>query len=257
MDKLMPQGPRSAAGKRKPQTLRELAAARPTARAAIPDIIAEAIREAVATGILEQGTPLRQNEIAADFGVSSIPVREALRRLEALGFVEALPNRGFIVSRISIEEIREIFDMRVALEPMLIRLAIPRLAADDLAAARQALLDLADERDSTQWGALNWRFHSILFAPAERPRTLKILENLHVHIDRFLRLQMSLVDGQRTSRGEHLAILEACRDRDVDLAVRLLTEHVEVVGQTIVGFAARSERPRRPPSTRQQSAKQE
>src|SRR5262249_22273577 len=180
------------------------------------------------------------NDIAADFGVSSIPVREALRRLEALGFVEALPNRGFIVSRISIEEIRELFEMRVALESMLIRLAVPRLSAADLAAAREALLDLAAEPDSTRWGPLNWRFHGLLYAAAERPRTLAVVENLHVHIDRFLRLQMSLVDGQRTSRREHMAILEACRKRDPELAARLLTEHVEAVGQTIVRFAART-----------------
>jgi DNA-binding GntR family transcriptional regulator len=221
----------------RPETLHELAVATRLSRAITPELIAETIREAIAPGILEQRAPLRQKDIVADFAVSSIPVREALRRLEALGFIELAPNRGFIVSRVSIDEIREMFDMRVALEPLLIRLAVPKRATEDLTAARQVLQELDDESDSMRWGELNWRFHSRLYAAAARSRTLSTLANLHAQVDQILRLQMSLVDAQRTSRREHLAILAVCKEGDAELAADLLIEHIKVVGDTIVGFA--------------------
>ena len=97
-----------------------------------PDLIADALREAILRGIFQEGQSLRQDEIATQFGVSRIPVREALKQLEAEGLVTLHLNRGAIVSVLTAQEAQEICEIRSALEVKAIQLAIPKFRETDI-----------------------------------------------------------------------------------------------------------------------------
>ena len=107
-----------------------------------------------------------------------------------------------------------------------------------LAASHQQMLEA--EQDINKWGHWNWQFHETLYRPAARPRTLAIVANVNQHIDRLLRVQMSLVDGKRKSRREHGAILAACERRHVEKAISLLEQHISGVRAIILAFARQS-----------------
>lgn len=217
--------------------LRDLAKRTPK-RPSTPELIASTLREAIVGGLVGAGTQLRQSEIAAAFGVSVIPVREALRQLEAQGFVVLHHNRGAVVSEISLDEIAELFDVRLALESMVLAAAVPNLAEDDFRKAESYSRALDEENDVHRWGHWNWLFHEALYVPANRHRTVAILANLHGHIDRIVRLQMSLEGGRSKAHREHSAILRACRHRDAPRAVALLEKHIRDVRDIVLRFAA-------------------
>ena len=202
-----------------------------------PDVIATVLREAIVSGALAGGEQLRQSEVAAEFGVSIIPVREAMRQLLAEGFVVLQHNRGAVVTEISIDEITELFDVRLALETMLLGLAVPQLGLADLEQAAAYQRAFEAEPDINKWAHWNWLFHETLYRPAARPRTLAIVANVNQHIDRLLRLQMALVNGKHKSRREHGTILAACRRRDATRAVSLLRQHISGVRAIILAFA--------------------
>jgi DNA-binding GntR family transcriptional regulator len=219
-------------------TLRELAQGAAAGHPSTPEMIATVLRQAIVTGAIQGGEQLRQSEVASAFGVSAIPVREALQQLVAEGFVILQRNRGAIVAEVSVDETNELFDLRVALETILLASAVPNLKPADIdkAADYQSALDAED--DTTQWGILNWKFHEALYRPAGRPRTLSIVANINRHVDRLLRLQMSLVDGKRKSRREHGAILMACRRGETEKAVSLLEQHIRGVEAIILRFVS-------------------
>ena len=137
------------------------------------DIVAEGLRRGILSGALESGQPLRQEQIAKDFEVSAVPVREALRQLAGEGLVTLTPNRGARVSEVSYEEAREITEIRIALESLALRLSVPNITEDDLRQAEE-VLDLWDAaEDPATFAALNWRFHTVLYEPARQPRRLR------------------------------------------------------------------------------------
>lgn len=199
-----------------------------------PDLIAEALREAILRGIFQEGQSLRQDEIATKFGVSRIPVREALKQLEAEGLVKLHLNRGATVSILSPAEAQEICEMRSALEATAIDLAIPKLTETDLEKANEILVATDSSTDPAQWAKLNWEFHSTLYEKADRPRLLATIKNLHINVDRYVRLQMAKMDYGEYSQKEHYQILKACRQKDVETAVKLLKEHIDRAGQKLV-----------------------
>jgi DNA-binding GntR family transcriptional regulator len=219
-------------------TLKELARAA-AEQPSTTDLIAAALRKTIVSGAIRGGAQLRQSELAAEFGVSVIPVREALQRLVAEGFVILQRNRGAIVAEVSLSETSELFDLRVALETMLLASAVPQLTAADIERAAHYQRALDEESDINLWGTLNWRFHEALYRQAARPRTLAIVANINQHVDRLLRLQMSLVDGKQKSRREHGAILTACRRGDAQKAVSLLQQHIRGVEAIILRFIAK------------------
>jgi DNA-binding GntR family transcriptional regulator len=222
-----------------PPSLRDLASEAIMARPSTPDMIVAVLREAIISGVLPGGEPLRQSELAEQFEVSIIPIREALRQLSAEGFVTMHRNRGVLVTQTSLAEIHELFDLRVALETMLIEAAVPKLRPADLAAAAEYQRAFDEETDINRWGQCNWKFHEALYLPAGRSRTLAIVANINRHVDRLLRLQMSLVDGKRKSRREHGAIFEACCKGKVERVVSLLRQHIRGVEEIILTFASK------------------
>jgi len=201
-----------------------------------PDLIADALREAILQGIFREGQSLRQDEIATQFGVSRIPVREALRQLEAEGLVTLHLNRGATVSVLTTKEAQEICEIRSALEVLAIQLAIPKLTELDLEKAAVILSATDSATDAGLWAKLNWEFHATLYAIADRPRLLAIIKNLHVNTDRYVRLQMEQMDYLERSQKEHYQLLDACRQRDTKTAVRLLKRHIETAGEQLVTY---------------------
>ncbi|MBE9005781.1 GntR family transcriptional regulator [Fortiea sp. LEGE XX443] len=201
-----------------------------------PDLIADALREAILRGIFQEGQSLRQDEIATQFGVSRIPVREALRQLEAEGLVTLHLNRGAMVSVLTATEAQEICEIRSALEVKAMQLAIPKLSTADLEKAAVILETTDQATDAGLLAQLNWEFHAALYTSAERPRLLMMVKNLHVNCDRYVRVQMAQMDYQERSQKEHYQLLDACKKQDTKTAVRLLKRHIDTAGEQLVNY---------------------
>jgi DNA-binding GntR family transcriptional regulator len=197
-------------------------------------MVADGLREAILRGAVEGGRALRQEDIAEQFGVSRGPVREALRQLQGEGLVELHDHRGAVVSALSDKEVKELSEIRIALETLAIRVAIPRMAQDDLRRAEEILNRADDEPDlAARWGEFNWEFHSALYVPADRPRLMGMIEPIHSNFERYLRVYVLALDYEERGQKEHRQILELCKRGDVDGAADLLGRHVGYVGEMI------------------------
>ena len=233
-----PAAPRIVPGRGAPSH-RTGAAVLPLPRQTVASMTLEAIRTRILHGDYPEGEPLRQDAIAEELGVSRIPIREALRQLEAEGLVSFAPHRGAVVSSLSLDEIEEIFALRAEIETDLLRRAIPRLGAEELARADEVLARY--ERalqvgDVPAYGELNWQFHSTLYAAADRPVTMAIVQRLHQQADRYLRMQLALTHGESRAADEHRAILDAARRRDVKAGAAVLAGHILGAGRALLGF---------------------
>lgn len=211
----------------------------PIQRQTLTGMTLEALRERILRGEFPEGEPLRQDAIAEELGVSRIPVREALRQLEAEGLVTFNPHRGAVVSSLSIADIEELFALRARLESQLLRRAVPLLTRADFERAEE-ILDEYDvafrDREVAAWGDLNWQFHSTLYSAAKRPVTMGVVERLHLHANRYARMQLALTHGESRAQDEHRAILAAARKRTPARASSLLTAHIQGAGRSLVRF---------------------
>ena len=203
------------------------------------EMIVEAMRQAIFRGNLKINQPLRQDKIAKQFGVSKVPVREALVQLKTEGLVHFKTNRGAFVRPLSSSEANEIYLMRIALERLALSHAIPKLTKRDLARAASVLMMIDAEDDPTKWGELNWAFHAALYQPAKMPHLLDMIQILHRNVGRYLVLYLVDMDYQSKSQTEHHAILEACRAQNVTEALNLLQRHLDDARENLVKFLAK------------------
>lgn len=206
---------------------------RESSKQSAPDIVREGLREAILNGNIAEGRQLRQDELAEQFGTSRIPVREALRQLEAEGLVKIVPNKGAVVRRLSVDDVLEMLDIRIALECHALRLAIPNMAEEDFLLAEEILETYNKEPAPDGWGAMNRRFHLALYAPCHRPRLMAMIEANFGHVDRFVRTQVSRVTGKDRPQKEHMRILELCREGQTEKAVALLQSHIEQTKRSV------------------------
>jgi DNA-binding GntR family transcriptional regulator len=211
----------------------------PIRRQTVASMAADALRERILRGIYPDGEPLRQDSIADDLGVSRIPVREALRQLEAEGLVTFNPHRGAVVSSLSLEEIEELFELRAEIECDLVRRAVPNTTPEQLARATELIDEFEDalrSGDIARWGPLNWHFHAALYAPANRNVTMGVLQKLHQHSDRYVRMQVLLGPGGATTNDEHRAIAAAIQAKDIARTTALMRDHVLGAGRALREF---------------------
>ena len=217
-------------------------ATEPTSSLAIPrqsltSAVAEKLREQIIRGDIPEGAQLRQDAIANQYQVSRIPVREALRQLDAEGLITIVPNRGAVVPALSPEDVEELFTIRALLEPEVLKVSIPELTEEDFDHAasilRNYVNELRREQHVSAWGRLNWDFHSILYSRANRPHMMNVIRNVNANGERYTRLQLYLTHGMKRANREHHDILELCRKRNVSGACDLLREHILYAGQSL------------------------
>jgi DNA-binding GntR family transcriptional regulator len=198
--------------------------------------VAENLRHRILDGDFKAGFPLRQDTLATEFGVSRIPVREALMQLEAEGLVKIHPHRGAIVSELSTEEVQELFELRALLEPRLLKASVGHLTHTDYEKLNEILQEYSTELRANhirRWGELNTEFHMLLYRHADQPRTLAIVANLLQECDRHTRLQLSLTDGMKRAETEHAELLRLCASGQITSACSLLKTHIEDVGKSL------------------------
>jgi len=202
---------------------------------------ADELRRRILAGTFPAGMQLRQDALAAEFGISRIPVREALVQLEAEGLVTIQPHRGAVVTELSPSEVAELFELRALIEPALLKHSAPQLTAEDHAELHAILAEYSAElraQHIARWGELNTRFHLLLYRHARRPRSLSMAESLLRSCDLHTRLQLKYTAGQERAEQEHAELVHLCATSRIDEACVLLKEHIENVGQSLARFLA-------------------
>lgn len=203
---------------------------RPIERVTVVHAIVERLRERILANDLKEGDILRQEALAEAFSVSRMPVREALKELEGEGLVVFHPHRGATVSRLEMGDVEELFDLRMLIECDLIERAAAKATEADWALGEQAI-EIMDEsyarHDVVKWGKTNWDFHVALYRPAGRERSLALVQNLNVNIDRYVRIQLSL-GGSAVDRArhEHRQLLDLYKARKCEEVSASLRQHL-------------------------------
>ena len=203
----------------------------------IQQAVADAVRTRVISGQLPAGTRIDQDALAAEFSVSRMPVREALRQLGAEGFVTIVPHRGAIVTALSPAEVEEIYEIRAALEGVAARHASQALSADDLDRLRKVLAAMRNEKQIDTWVALNAEFHNAINQASMRPRLLELIQRFREQSQPYIRLYVQRLHKSAQARKEHRAILEALADRDADQAEAAVRAHLVGTGRAVAAFA--------------------
>ena len=201
---------------------------------AAPYYIANILREAIYRGLLAEGEALHQSQLAERLKVSPIPLREALRLLEMEGLVDFRGRRGAIVTGLSLEEAREIYEMLAALEASVLRTAFPTITPNVVAAAEHLLDEMELEPDCIVWREQNVLFHTSLYESADRSLTLDTIARLRRQVDRYIRLHLETM--REESQQQHRRILGAIRAGDVEAAVSALVDHLENTSKDLQAY---------------------
>ena len=192
--------------------------------------VADHLREKILKREIAGGEPLRQEAIANSLDTSIIPVREALRQLEAEGLVELHSHRGAVATKLSLEQALEWIHMRCLIETDLIGRAIDGMTGEHLAKAEKILGEFDENldfrRNIHRWNDYNWEFHSALYGAADRPETMRVLAMLHKKCDRYIRLQLLGGDHIARAEKEHAELVRLCRKGEKRAAKALMREHI-------------------------------
>lgn len=191
------------------------------------EYVAETLRQAMLDGTLPGGTRLLQAEIAKVLDVSTTPVREALRDLAAEGLITFQPQRGATVRMLRMDEVQEIYELRIVLEPIALRRTVRTLRAQVVDKAQKLLVQMDREPDTAAWSRLNHDFHALFMDTGEPTRLSDILAELRDAASVYVALSLKSEPEQLArSTLEHWAFIKACRQRDLDEAINITTGHL-------------------------------
>jgi DNA-binding GntR family transcriptional regulator len=188
------------------------------------------LRERIIAGVYSPGASLRQDAIAAEFGISRIPVREALLRLQGEGLVDIFAYRGFQVRGLSATECEEMFELRVKIEPSAVAAGARKATDADRGAAKAALTKLNESLSSgalDNAGQLDRAFHTALVTPASQPFTARVLDQLHTLSQRYVQMHLLSQRCIKRATREHATLCEAWESRQYKQTEELTRAHIE------------------------------
>jgi len=209
----------------------------------VKSTLVEELRDAIILGEYIPGQHLRLDDIAARFDISTMPVREALRDLEAGGLVTIFPHRGAVVTQLSADDLIDIYEIRATLEEMATRLAVPNMGE-----ATFAQLELFIEQMDNHLGELatlvklNHNFHNTLYCASGRRHLCELTSTLRHRTQHYLHAFISHLGGMPMAQVEHRAIIDASRNRDANRASAIIYDHVTHVGNSIIEYVRLQER---------------
>ncbi|VVM98146.1 hypothetical protein PS862_05267 [Pseudomonas fluorescens] len=210
----------------KPNPLSSIKVSGPIPAHLARSVIEETLRAAILDGRIPCGTALRQQDLADLFGVSRMPVREALRQLEAQSLLNVIAHKGAVVAPLVQGDAVETYALRILLESEALRLSIPLLTNEDFEQAARYIDELETQHDYTEIGRLNRLFHMTLYNKAPNRRLLNLVEDGLNEEERFLRFNLEAMGLGKLSQEDHRAMLRAVEDRDIERSVKMLEQHL-------------------------------
>lgn len=189
------------------------------------DRVASQLRSEILQGDITPGSKLSQQSIAGRFGVSRIPVRDALQILAGQGLVSPMSN-ATAVTGMSVAELQELYELREAIEPLATRIAVPNVGRADLLTMRKQLEIMEEHADTRTWLAANADFHAAVYKRANRPRMIELVDQLRDLTDRYLYVHLEVIGQTEHLVSEHLDIFDAVEKGDAALAAQLVREHL-------------------------------
>ena len=179
------------------------------------------LRRRILSGSMAAGTKLHQEQLASSLGMSRIPIRDAIRTLVAEGLVLQFPRRTAVVAPISADDLTELYEIRIAIEPEASALAVPNVRPTDLMSMRNLLQVMDTTQEHAVWLDTNDEFHGALYRRSGRPRMVALLDQARAQTRRYTAVRLDR--GQPDLHAEHQLILAAVERRD-PAAVRALVQ---------------------------------
>ena len=201
----------------------------------LKELVADELRRAIVGGQHAPGTQLKQDLVAAQFGVSRMPIREAFLQLEAEGLIEFRRHRVAIVKALSAEDIREIFEIRMMLESRAVELGVPNLTEKhilDISACHKVMCSF--KQWGPEWPVHNKRFHATIYSAAGRTHMVQLISSVQIKLDRYLSLYLNNSRTLKKSNSEHAGILQACREGNAKRAALLTRKHIEETMESLL-----------------------
>jgi DNA-binding GntR family transcriptional regulator len=199
--------------------------------------IAQALREQILSGELAPHTRVTQRDLAAKFGFSPMPARDAVKMLLAEGLVVQEGSKTIVVAPTNSDDFVEIMDMRTLLEPRALELSVPHLTEADFAAARAALARSGTTRDLRQMVADHWSFHRVLYCRAGRSRLLNLIEQHHNLLARYLLPEWGQYGVMDNWADDEMALMDLVERGDAAAAAAWLKEDLILAKQRVVRTA--------------------
>ncbi len=194
------------------------------------ELVLEAIRTAIINGTLQPRERLMEIQMAEELGVSRTPVREALRKLELEGFIVMVPHKGAYVADLSLKDIADVFEIRIALEGLAASLAAERITDEELEDMERLIVgkqEAITSGDIDKLVEVDTNFHEMLYRASRNARLAAIISNLREQIHWFRLASLSFPGRNKESLQEHKQLVEAIQGRDTKLARQLAQEHIE------------------------------
>lgn len=201
------------------------------------DIVYNWLRNEIVTGAYKPGTKISQEMIAETLGVSRMPVREAIRRLQAEGLVTSTPHKGCVVTQLTKEELEELYDIRLALETLAMRLATANITNEELRNVEAIFTKMTKAARNNEYNfKINQQFHMAIYEASKRPRLVRMLASIWASIEPYRRAFTSLPGRIPVALEHHRCMLEALQSRDADKAVHYVQEHLKEVSAELHNF---------------------
>jgi len=205
----------------------------------VEQIVYQRLKKAILAGSLKPGQRLVGDKIADELGVSRMPVRAALRQLEAEGFVVNEPYKGTMVTELSWRNIEEIYDIRIVLEGYAMKLIVDRVSNEQIRELEQILeaaREKAQENDIEEVQNLDDQFHRKLFAMCDAAKLTELITNLWEQCSFYRSMASILRKSPAQALEQHKQILEALKSRDAGRAVQAVQYHDSASRDNLISF---------------------
>lgn len=193
------------------------------------EVVFHSLREAILTGKLQPGERLMEIQLAEQLGVSRTPVREAIRKLELEGLAVMIPRKGAEVAKITEKQLRDVLEVRKALEELAVQLACRRISPKDVEELEQAhkeVQEMAVKKELMELVRADVRFHDIIYHAADNERLLQILYHLRQQIYRYRLEYLKNTDNHTLIIQEHEDILRALSSQNIESAMDAISRHI-------------------------------
>ena len=194
------------------------------------DVVFNTLRQAILRGELKPGERLMEIQLANKLGVSRTPIREAIRKLELEGLVLMIPRKGAEVADITEKSLRDVLEVREALEELAVRLACDKIKEEEieeLKKAAQEFKETLDCEDVTRFAEADVKFHDIIYRTTDNERLIQLLYNLREQMYRYRVEYLKREDAHETLLAEHERIIETIEKRDKEEAMKAVSRHID------------------------------